>query len=120
MTMRALDRFILVRQATIVAGRFHAVMGAQRLVAARLILLCVLVEIAEGGRQAVAAVLLRHTAQRPQRVLQAFRERYETFAAEHHMRMLEAGEHQPKVIEPMFKQRTRDHNPKRAHVGEVR
>jgi hypothetical protein len=34
--------------------------------------------------------------------------------------VLEAGERQPEVIEPMFKPRTRDHDPKRAHVGEGR
>ena len=57
--MRALDRPILVCQATIVAGRQHAVMRGQRLVAARLILPRVVVEIAEGSRQAVAAMLQR-------------------------------------------------------------
>src|SRR6266446_9850156 len=41
------------------AGRLHAVMRAQRLVAARLILPCVVVEIAEGGRQAVAHLVAR-------------------------------------------------------------
>jgi hypothetical protein len=41
-------------------------------------------------------MLFRHTAQRPQRILQALRERYEAFAAEHHMSMLEAGG--PRVI----------------------
>jgi hypothetical protein len=49
MAVRALDRPILVRQAAIVAGRLHAVMRAERLVAARLILPRVVVKIAEGG-----------------------------------------------------------------------
>ena len=48
------------------------------------------IEIAERSRQAVAAVLFRRAAQRPQRVLQAFRERHKTLAAEHHMGMFEA------------------------------
>src|SRR3984893_14365061 len=42
MAVRAFDRAVLVRQAPIVAGRLHAVMGAQGLVAPGLILPCVL------------------------------------------------------------------------------
>ena len=41
---------------------------------------------------------LRYAAQRPQRVLQAFRERHKTLAAEHNMGMLEARECQPEVM----------------------
>src|SRR5262249_58360411 len=62
---------ILVRDAEIVAGWRHAVMGAERLVALRQILLRVGIEIAEGRRQAVAAMLLGNAAERPQRILQA-------------------------------------------------
>jgi hypothetical protein len=36
----------------------------------------VTIEVAKRSRQAVAAVLFQHAAQRPQRVLQAFRERH--------------------------------------------
>lgn len=53
-------------------------------------------------------MLLQHAAQRPQGVLQAFRERYEAFAAEHHMGMREARERQPEVIEPVIERLTRD------------
>src|SRR5206468_1012760 len=49
MAVRAFDRTVLVRYAWIVAGRLHAVMRAQRLVTARLILPRVVVEIAEGS-----------------------------------------------------------------------
>ena len=59
-------------------------MGTQLLVAPGEVLLCLTIEVAERRRQAVAAVLFRHPAQRPQRVLQAFRERHEALAAEHH------------------------------------
>ena len=52
-----------------VAGRQHAVMRAQRLVAPGLILPRVGVEIAEGSRQAVAAMLQRGSAERPQCIL---------------------------------------------------
>jgi hypothetical protein len=65
MAVRALDRTVLVRYASIVAGRLHAVMATQRLVAPGLILPRVGVEIAEGSRQAVAAMLQRSLAERP-------------------------------------------------------
>ena len=75
MSMGALDRSVLVRDAAIVARRRHAVMGAQLLVTSGEVVLGDPIEIAERRRQAVAAVLFRRAAQRPQRVLQAFRER---------------------------------------------
>src|SRR5262247_2373141 len=56
MAVWAFDRPVLMRQAAIVAGRLHAVMCAQCLVAPRLILPCVGVEIAEGDRETVAAI----------------------------------------------------------------
>jgi hypothetical protein len=117
--MGALDRAILVGDATIVARRRHAVMGAQFLVAPGEVLLRNAVDIAECRRQAVAAVLFRHAAERPQGILQAFGERDKTLAAEHHMGMLEARECQSEVIEPMIKALTRDRDAKRAHVGEI-
>ena len=117
--MRALDRAVLMREARIVARRRHAVMRAQLLVAPRQVLLRVTIEVAERRRQAVAAMLLRHAAQRPQCVLQALGERHEAFAAEHDMGMLEARERQPEVIEPMIERLTRDGDAERAHVGEV-
>jgi hypothetical protein len=60
------------------------------LVAPGEVLLCLTIEIAERRRQTVAAVLFRHAAQRPQCVLQAFRQRHEALAAEHDMGMREA------------------------------
>src|SRR5260370_146214 len=102
------------------AARRHAVMGAQFLVAPRQVVLGVAIEVTERRRQAVAAVLFRHTAQRPQRVLQAFGERHEALAAEHHMGMRKAREGKPEVIEPAQQRRTRDGDAKGAHVGEVR
>jgi hypothetical protein len=56
-------------------------MGAQLLIAPGEVFLCIPVEVAERRRQAVAAVLFRHAAQRPQRVLQPFGERHEALAA---------------------------------------
>jgi hypothetical protein len=71
-------------------------MGAQLRMAPRQVRLGITIEVGERSRQAVAAVLFRHAAQRPQGVLQAFREGYEALAAEHDMGMLEARERQPK------------------------
>src|SRR6266516_5595045 len=100
--MGTLDRAVLVRDAAIVARRRHAIMGAQLLIAPSEVLLSITIKIAERRRQAVAAVLFRHPTQRPQRVLQAFRERHEALATEHDMSMLEARKRQPEVIEPMI------------------
>ena len=108
MAVRAFDRAVLVRHAAIVAGRLHAVMGAQRLVAARQILPRVVVEIAEGRRQAVAAMLQRGAAERPQRVLQPLGQRHEALAAEHDMGVLPAREGQAEVVEPMIERRAGD------------
>src|ERR1041385_9135808 len=120
MAVRAFDRPVLMCQATIVAGRLHAVMGAQRLVPAGLVLLCVVVEIAEGGRQAVAAVLQGGTAERPQRILQSLGQRHEALAPEPDMGMLPPGEGQPEVIEPVIEHRAGDADTTIAQVGKIR
>ena len=101
MPVRALDRAVLMGHAEVVAGRRHAVMRDERLVALRLIRLRIAVEIAERRRQTVAAVLLWDSAERPQRVLQPLGKRHEALATEHDMGMLEAGERQPEVIQAM-------------------
>ncbi len=108
-----------MRHAAIVAGRLHAVMGAQCLVSARLILPCVGVEIAEGGRQAVAAMLQWGPAERPQRVLQTLRQCHKAFPTEHDMGMLPPGEGQTEVIEPVIQRHTGDADAVIAHVGEI-
>jgi hypothetical protein len=64
-------------------------------------------------------VLVRHAAQCPQRVLQAFGQRHKTLAAEHDMGMLEARECQPEVVEPVVERFTRDRDAEFAHGGEV-
>lgn len=58
-------------------------MGAAVLITARQVLACLPVQVAEGRRQAVAAMLVRGAAERPQGVLQAFRQGHEALAAEH-------------------------------------
>src|SRR5579864_9472898 len=99
MPIRALDRAVFVSNAWIVARRHHAVMSAQFLVAPRQVFLHVAIDVAERRRQAVAAVLLRHPAQRPQRLLKAFGEGYEALAAKHYMGVRKAREGKPEVID---------------------
>ena len=118
MAMRAFDRTILMRHTGIVAGRRHAVVAAERLVACRQILFGVGTEIAERGREAVASVLLWNPAQRPQSILQPFRKGYKTFAAEHDMGVFEAGERQTEVIEPATQQLAGDGDAKIGNLGE--
>jgi hypothetical protein len=67
--VRALDRSVLVRDAGVVARRLHGVVAHEALVALGQVDLRVGVEVTERRRQAVAAMLLRHAAERPQRVL---------------------------------------------------
>jgi hypothetical protein len=83
-------------------GSAHAIVAAQLVVAARQVVPGLVVEIAEGGRQAVASVLERHSAQRPQVVLETFGEGDEALAAEHDMGVLEAGPGAPDVLAPML------------------
>ena len=85
-----------------------------------MILLGVGVEIAEGGGETVAAMLLRRAAERPQGVLQAFGERDEALAAEHDMGGFEARERQAEVIEPVIERNAGDANAEIAHVAKVR
>src|SRR5215469_17906111 len=119
MTMRALNRAIFVRDAAIVPGRHHAVMGAQVLVAACEIFLRMTIEIAERRRQTISAMLARGSTQPPERILQAFGQGHKALAAEHHMRVLPARERQPEVIEPMIEAFTGDDDTEISHVGEV-
>jgi hypothetical protein len=94
-------------------------MGAQRLVSARLILPRVVVEIAESGRQAVAAMLQRGAAKRPQCILQAFGQRHETLTAEHDTGMLPAREGKTKMVEPVIEWHAGDADAVIRHVGEI-
>jgi hypothetical protein len=68
--MRPFDRVILVCHAAMVAGRRHAVVRAQRLIAFGQIRRRVLLSVAERRREAVAAVFLRCATKRPQGGLQ--------------------------------------------------
>ena len=119
MAVRPLDRAVLVGQASIVARDRHVVMLAERLVALGRVLRLVLAQVAKRRRQAVGAVLARHTAEMPQSVLQALRQRREALAAEHHPGMGEARPGKAEVVEQVIQRLTGDGHTKRPHVGEV-
>jgi hypothetical protein len=116
----ALDRAVLVRQAPVVARRDHAVVAAERGVAAGDVLGRVRAEVAEGGREAVGAVLDGRAAEGGQGGLQARRQRGEALAAEDHLGALEAREGEREVIEKMVERRAADADAEVAGVGEVR
>ena len=65
-------------------------------------------------------MLPRRPAERPQRVLQAFRERHVALAAQDHVRVLEARAGEAEVVEPMLERHAGDTDPQLAHLGEVR
>ena len=117
--VRALDRAVLVREPRVFAGGHHAVVGDEGVVTLRQVRLRVAVEIAERRRQAVAPVQLGHPAERPERILQALRERDIALPAEHDVRMLEAGEGEPEVIEPVLEPGAGDGDAELRDVGEI-
>ena len=95
-------------------------MAHERLIAARQVLPGLRVQIAEGRRQAVAAVLFGYAAKRPQRILQALRQSCETLPAKDDMGMLETGEDHSEVIDKMLERCAGDGHAGRFHAGEIR
>ena len=118
--VRPFHRPVLVGEAGVVARRRHAVVGAERLVASGQVLLGSFIEVAEGGREAVGAVLAWGAAERPEGVLQALGERHEALAAEHDVGVLEARVGEPEVVEPVIEGLAGDRDAEVGHVGEVR
>jgi hypothetical protein len=106
MAVGTFDGAVLVRDALVVAGRRHAVMSAQFVIAAGEIGFCISIKIAEGGRQAVAAMIERRTTERPQGVLQTLGQSDEAFAAKDDMGVLEARPDEPEMIEQMVERLT--------------
>src|ERR1051326_582584 len=102
MTVRTLDRAVLMRHATIVAGRVHPVMGAERVITPGQILARLPVQVAKRRRETVAAMFARRATQRPQGVLQSFSQRDIAFAAEIDMSVLEPGVYEPEVVETVI------------------
>ncbi len=117
--VRALDRAVLVRHAGVVAGRGHAVVGTQRLVAPGEVVLGGGVEVAKSRRQAVGAMLARRPAEQPQGVLQPLGQGDEALAAEDHVRVLEPRVGEAEVVEPVVEPDADDRDAEIGHVGEV-
>ena len=65
MSVPALDRPVFVCNAAIVPGRFHALVGTQRVIACAQVLSGIPIEIGEGGRQAVRPMFARGAAEKP-------------------------------------------------------
>ncbi len=103
----------------VVAGRLHAVMRAQRLVACGQVGGRVALEVAERRREAVAAMLGGRSAERPEGVLQPDSDGDVALAAEHDMSVLPAGEGQAEVVEPVREPRAADADAQPARVSEV-
>jgi hypothetical protein len=106
--VRASDRTSPVRDAAIVAGRFHAIIGAQTHRIAGQIPARAFVEIVERCRISfVAAMLTLNPAQRPHGFLQVtFDNRDKSF--KHDMRMFKAAIGKAEVIEAMIQRQASD------------
>src|SRR5947209_13878737 len=89
------------------------------LVAPGLILPCIGVEVAEGGRETVASMLPWGAAERPQCVLQTLRQCHKALTTEHDVSMLPAREGQTEVIEPVIQRHTGNIDAVIAHVGKI-
>ena len=118
MAMRAFDRAVLVADTAIVAGRRHAVVGAQLAVGAREVLL--LGEVLERRREAVGTMLARRATDEPERVLEAFGERREALPTLDHARVFPLRVGEREVVEPMREGKARHRHAQLAGIGEVR
>ena len=112
------DRAVLVRLARVAAARAHAVVLAQRGVAARELFF--FGQVVERRRQAVGAVLLGHAAQAPQRRLQPAGQSEEALAAFEHRRMAPARVRERELVEPVRERDAGDNYPELVADGEVR
>lgn len=120
MAMGAFDRAVLMRDAFVVTRRRHSIMGAKLIVSVGEIDLGIGVEVAECRRQAIAAMIKRRTAHRPQGILKPFGQRDKAFPAENDMGMFEARPDKPEVIEQVIKRLAGDRHTKTAGVGKIR
>src|SRR5487761_2356363 len=100
--MSALDGAILVRDATVVAGRHHTEMDDERREAPGQVFGIRQSQIPEGRRKAVAAMLPRNAAKLAQRILQAAGQRRVALTTQHDLSMLETGKGEREVVKPML------------------
>ena len=78
------------------------------------------VEIAERGRQAVAAMLQRGAAQSPESILQPFGQGDIALAAKNEVGMLEPRIGEAEMVEAVIERPACDRHPEMAHLGEIR
>jgi len=76
--------------------------------------------VAEGGREAVGAVVLRRTAQRPESLLKVLGQRHETFPAQNHTDMLPTAVDHDEVVKQVRERLTCDRHLQFLGMGEVR
>ena len=117
MTVRGLDRAVLMADAGVVAGRLDPVMVAEGLIARRGVI--VRRQVAIGGRQPVGAVGRGSGAELPERLLHALGQRGEALAAFDRLDVLPAREGQPEVEQQMIERHAGDRHLERGGVGEV-
>ena len=118
--VRTLDRTVLVGPAPVVPAPLHVVVLQQRLIPRRQVLPRVPLQVPKRRRQAVRPVLLRHAAQRPQRVLKPPGQRHVALPAQHHRRMAEPRVLQPEVVQLVRQRLPGDAHLQRPGIGEVR
>ena len=104
--------------AGVVARRLHAVMATKLGIARCLIVL--VREIAIDRREPVGAMLARHAAQLPERLLEAFGQCGEALAAADRLDILLAAKCEPEMIEQMRDRRAGDRHHKATAIGEIR
>ena len=117
--MTALDGAVLMRDATVVTGRHHAVMRGQRREAPGQVLGIRHGQIAEGRREAVAAMFQGNSAQQAQGVLQTAGQGRVTLAAQDDLGMFEAGKGKREMVEPVLQLLATNDDAEAVRVGEV-
>src|SRR5690606_4500148 len=120
MAVRSLDAAVLMAAPAVIAARLHPVGGAQRVVARGDIGLGGGIEIFEGGREAIGAVLGGYPAQALEGLDQPLGQRCVALAAEHEADMAVAAVGQAKVIEAVIERLTADRDDDTLEHGEVR
>ena len=112
-------RAILVGLTPVVAARLHAVVPDKGLIAQGNILALVSGQVAERGGQAVGAVVVRRTSQRPKGLLQVLGQNREALPAQNHTDMFPPAVDHDEVIKQMRKRLPRDHHVQVVGMGEV-
>ena len=112
-------RAVLVGLTPVVAACLHAIVPDKGVIAQGNILALVSRQVAEGCRQAVGAVVVRHATQRPKGLLQVLGQSREAFPAQNHTDMFPAAVDHDKVVKQVRKRVTCDHHAQIFGMGKV-